>query len=140
MGWEARLAGSEPPGAKPLTTVAANLPGKTGSGFLSVVRNVFLLTTSFLSIASYQIPNGLAVAGSIMRSTFHLASSAPNGLPSWNVTFSRRVQTISVGLVYSHLVASAGSTARVRGLWRVKLSLTMRGSTGLEGLLRLWGW
>src|SRR6266851_2272765 len=79
MGWEARLAGSEPPGAKPLTTVAANLPGKTGSGFLSVVRNVFLLSTSFLSIASYQIPNGLAVAGSIMRSTFHLASSAAGG-------------------------------------------------------------
>src|SRR5689334_17032455 len=78
IGLVESAAGSLPAGAKPLTTMAANLPGSTGSGFFSVIFKLVLLVASTLSIAAYQLANGLAVFGSISRSTFHLASSAVN--------------------------------------------------------------
>src|SRR5437762_1605550 len=110
MGLLASAVGSEPAGAKPLTRIAENFSGRTGSGVLSVNLSVFLSTMLVLPMAAYHEANGLPVAGSIIRSTFHLASSAENGWPLWNVTPWRRLNTSSVGEVYCQLVASAGWT------------------------------
>ena len=92
IGWLASDLGSEPAGAKPLTRMAENFSGRTGSGLLSVSLMVFLSTTAVLAMAAYHDANGLPVAGSIIRSTFHLASSAENGWPLWNITFWPQVE------------------------------------------------
>src|SRR5207253_7290672 len=119
--------------------IAENFSGSTGSGLFSVSLMVFLSTTLVLAMAAYHDAKGLPVAGSIMRSTFHLASSAEKGWPLWNVTFGRRLNTSSVGEVYCHVVARAGWVFIVRGSILVKDSYTRRCRLLAEALFRVCG-
>jgi len=77
MGFDARLLGSEPPGANPTTRMAPNLPGRSGSGRFNVILTTYRLTTSVFSIASYQTAKGLSRIGcAVLRINFRGAGAS----------------------------------------------------------------
>ncbi len=79
----------------------------SGSGFLVRMRMVSGLTTC---TASMVVKPGVTTVlpGCILRSNVALTSSAVKGLPSWNFTFGRKVNSHVVSLTVFQAVARPG--------------------------------
>src|SRR5688572_21632952 len=73
-----------------------------------VSSSVFGSTTLTAAIGLRTAASGFLVLGSTKRSRLYLATSALNGEPSWNLTFSRSLKRHVVSLGVSHDVARAG--------------------------------